>query len=74
MTHTDERFLPDQNANVQMSDMDLRDYFAGQAVTGMIATAAAPCMTSLSGTENCMAKAAYRLADAMIEARKEPRT
>ena len=46
--------------------MTLRDYFAGQALQGMIATLAGP-----SAGHAHRAKAAYQLADAMLQARKE---
>lgn len=51
--------------------MSLRDWLAGRALTGMISTAAAPCVFGLSGAEEVAAKAAYRIADAMIAARGE---
>lgn len=74
-THTDTLgqydlwILPGSSTEPQMRDMTLRDYFAAQAVTGMVSTAAAPCMTTLAGTESAMAEAAYKLADAMMKAR-----
>jgi hypothetical protein len=43
--------------------MSLRDWFAGQAIAGMMSKEPWP------GAENC-AKAAYHVADAMLEARK----
>lgn len=55
----------------QTSDpgMSLRDHFAGEAMAGMIATAGAPCLAGLDGYEDQTAKAAYRMADAMLKAR-----
>lgn len=43
--------------------MDLRDYFAGQALMGIV--------TMRSGNPVADAKLAYRLADAMMETREE---
>jgi len=50
--------------------MNLRDYFAAQAMQAMISTAAAPCLNGLDGYEPFLAKNAYKMADAMMEARK----
>lgn len=50
--------------------MDLRDYFAAKAMQGMLSTAAAPCLSGLGGAELSTAKFAYKMADAMMEARK----
>lgn len=49
---------------------DLRDDFAMYALQGMISTAGAPCLLGLEGGESDTAKAAYKIADAMLEARK----
>ncbi|WP_205468002.1 hypothetical protein [Maritalea myrionectae] len=49
----------------------LRDYFAGQALAGMITTAAAPCLNGLDGSEPLVAKYAYVMADAMLQARSK---
>ncbi len=46
--------------------MTLRDYFAGQALTGYLSGS-----TSIGGTKSDAAKWAYEFADAMIEARGE---
>ena len=51
--------------------MDLRDYFAAKALQGMLSTAAAPWLTGLGGEELMVAHFAYKLADAMMEARKK---
>jgi hypothetical protein len=53
----------------QFNGMSLRDYFAAKALVGMIATAAAPCLGGLDGSEARTAKAAYRMADAMLAER-----
>lgn len=49
--------------------MTLRDYFAAKAMQATISTAAEPCMGGLDGYEDHMARAAYKIADAMIRAR-----
>ena len=46
------------------SDMTLRDYFAGQALNGCFARTGS--FTIPDDTDNC-----YKVADAMIEARKK---
>lgn len=48
----------------------LRDQFAMSALQGMLTTAGGPCLHGLEGIELQTAAAAYRLADAMLEARK----
>lgn len=48
----------------------LRDQFAMSALQGMLTTAGGPCLHGLDGIELQTATAAYRLADAMLEARK----
>lgn len=48
--------------------MTLRDYFAAKAMQAMITTSADPCMDGLDGFEFHTASAAYRIADAMLEA------
>lgn len=56
--------LRDENGNVvqhAMYGMTLRDYFAGQAITGIVTN---------GNSATVMAVAAYRLADAMIAARE----
>lgn len=51
---------------LRRSDMTLRDYFAGQALVGIVNV-----FGSLKGAETgTMAEAAYEYADAMLEARK----
>ena len=50
---------------VRDAGMSLRDYFAGQAVTGWLATA-----VNLSSETN-EAKQAYKLADAMLKERNK---
>ena len=50
-------------ASKPFSGMSLRDWFAGQAIAGMMSKE--PWFSA----ENC-AKAAYHVADAMLEARK----
>ena len=46
----------------------LRQHYAGLAMQALISTAHNPCMGGLDGYEPCMAKAAFKIADAMIEA------
>lgn len=48
-----------------LSGMSLRDWFAGQALAGMMAC------TDCSGTEAEFAASAYRNADAMLAARSK---
>ena len=47
--------------------MDLRDYFAAKAMQGMLAA----CTGWGTSDENRLAKEAYLIADAMMEAREE---
>lgn len=47
--------------------MSLRDWFAGQALTGFVATATA--QDTIESADE-IAKSVYRLADAMLDARK----
>ena len=49
------------------SGMDLRDWFAGQALTGLLAS---PDAHLNAGTDKVAAENAYQIADAMMEARK----
>jgi len=77
MTHKDTSGpafpVPEQN---RLSDgtycnegMTLRDYFAGQAVAGILAGYwGNPAMGGL--TQRCIANESYAVADAMLEARK----
>lgn len=53
---------------VDQGGMSLRDYFAGQALAGMVAVYWNKTFEDLR--DNDYADAAYALADAMIEARK----
>ena len=53
------------------SGMTLRDYFAAKALQGMISTSGAPALLGLEGCELDTAKAAYKIADAMLAARSE---
>ncbi len=56
--------------------MSLRDYFAGQALAGMMAMPSDPCSGNFHN--NCgepfigAAEYAYRMADAMLKARGQP--
>ena len=50
------------------SGLSIRDWFAGQALAGLMANRRA-----LDGDERLVATQAYDLADAMLAARKEPR-
>ena len=52
---------------VAAEDSQLRDWFAGQALVGMIPTPRAPGVLPLS--IDAMAEAAYHYADAMMRAR-----
>lgn len=49
--------------------MYLRDWFAGQALIGMISSAGHPVTTSFGGAEHAIANAAYLMADAMLKER-----
>jgi hypothetical protein len=51
--------------------MDLRDYFAAKAMQGMITSANSSCLSGLDGLEPYTAKYAYKMADAMMEARSK---
>lgn len=56
--------------------MALRDWFAGQALAGTLANpdisaSAARCMVSTDEFRSDVAKSAYQMADAMLEARKK---
>lgn len=50
--------------------VSLRDYFAAKALQGLISTAGAPCLLGVGGCENETASTAYKLADAMLLARR----
>jgi hypothetical protein len=61
---TNEPAFPLQDASThQFCGISIRDYFAAKAMQGMFASDAV-------GFYNDYAKAAYEMADAMIEARK----
>ncbi len=49
------------------ADVPLRDWFAGQALVGLIPSPARPGVLPLSPTD--MARVAYQYADAMMQAR-----
>jgi hypothetical protein len=51
--------------------MSLRDYFAAKAMQGMITTSGHPALLGLDGCELDTAKAAYKMADAMLAARSQ---
>lgn len=55
---------------ISVNTPTLRDRFAMSALQGMLTTAGGPCLHGLDGIELQTAAAAYRLADAMLEARK----
>ena len=50
--------------------MTLRDWFAGQALVGIINACAMDTRERGETTENMFARKAYSIADAMLEARK----
>ncbi len=50
--------------------MSLRDWFAGQAITGVMA-AELPAKTNISGAIKDAAEIAYSIADAMLAERKK---
>ena len=55
--------LPDRSVEVYYDGMELRDYFAAKAMHSMI--------IKTEGTDgNWVSKAAYKIADAMMETRK----
>ena len=47
----------------------IRDHFATHAMQALISTAVRPSIFGLDGAENDTAKAAYKMADAMLAAR-----
>ncbi|MCO7556167.1 hypothetical protein [Metapseudomonas otitidis] len=57
---------------VHIAGMSLRDYFAAKAMQALIGTAARPCLLGLEGAEPETSRAAYRIADEMLAARKQP--
>jgi hypothetical protein len=57
----------------QFSGMTLRDYFAGQALTGILANNGTPWAPDIADvSDNDIAKASYDLADEMLLARSAP--
>jgi hypothetical protein len=56
--------------NVYSTGMDLRDWFAGMALQGLIPIVGIPCDEVDNLWDLDTAKRAYALADAMLEARK----
>lgn len=67
------KLLPHQFGNDDFCTpgLSLRDYFAAKAMQGMLSTANASCLNGLDGYEEITAKAAYTIADAMLNARQE---
>lgn len=57
---------PDIRDDEPHAGMTLRDYFAGQALTGLVLSKGGPYAAS----KDDFAKESYWLADAMLEARK----
>jgi hypothetical protein len=53
--------------------MTLRDWFAGQALAGLIASESMSTEESAHLTAPADARRAYAMADAMLAARKEPK-
>lgn len=53
-----------QDGYLRRSDMTLRDWFAGQALSGLIAN------SNNSGSDKEVSNLSYRIAAAMLEARK----
>ena len=51
--------------------LPVRDYIAIKALQAMISTSGAPALLGLEGCEYDTAKAAYKMADAMLAARSE---
>lgn len=49
--------------------MDLRDYFAAKAISAVISGSMSSGATFEAGDEKVVAKVAYKVADAMMEAR-----
>lgn len=52
---------------VQFYGISVRDYFAAKAMAAMITTSGGPSLFGLDGCEPETAKAAYRIADAMLQ-------
>lgn len=56
------------NSDVDYEGVDIRDYFAAQVAAAMIAN---PGTTGVVGSESYIADTAYRVADAMLERRRQ---
>lgn len=68
----DEPALPIETTSTPWAPgLTIRDWFAGQALAGMISTAAEPCLVGLAGADDAAAQGAYRVADAMLSARQK---
>lgn len=52
--------------------MSLRDWFAGQALAGMVVNAKASGPEHLDALQNKLAELSYSMADAMLKARSAP--
>ncbi len=65
------RFVPDghYNGSIDAEGMDLRDYFAGQALAGCLASG--KWDNAGTGFEAYIATHAYNIADAMLAAREQ---
>jgi hypothetical protein len=53
----------------ETSELELRDFFAGFAIAGMVRSAPAGEIEPSGATVAAVAKAAYKYADAMVAAR-----
>lgn len=60
------------NRHLEASGMLLRDYFAGQALAGMLADGQGPNTHWLNGGLHNIAEHAYAVADAMLSERIRP--
>lgn len=63
-------FTQSGNPNGHSMGMTLRDWFAGQALSGVVVQCAGDARALGQTTEQMLAERAYELADAMIAARK----
>ena len=54
-----------------MGGMDLRDYFAAKAMQTILSSEEFLVMTKLDKAIRCVADGAYKIADEMMEARKQ---
>ena len=59
------------NPKYHAPGMSLRDYFAGQALSGMLTQAEAKSIEFLPGLYKTCAKAAYDIADALLAQREK---